>query len=277
LLDDPNSDRPKCRTAIVARELSRYNIDIAVLSETRRADKGHLREEQGGYTFFWKGKPANDRQVHGIGFAIKNQIVSRMTEFPAGINERLMTLCLQLANNSSATVMSAYTPTLAAEEEQKLRSILSIRVALKHRKQPKTVRRQYNIKSLQIPKHREDFQTYLSEKFANLAIENDNTSIEDDWQALKETIHVARKESIGVITRRHQDWFDENNAEIKFLLDRKRKVFCDWQNHPTSSQKRGSFRRLKAEAQKKIREIKNKWWEEKAKEIQQFVDNHDMR
>uniref|UniRef100_H3BF20 Endonuclease/exonuclease/phosphatase domain-containing protein n=1 Tax=Latimeria chalumnae TaxID=7897 RepID=H3BF20_LATCH len=112
LLDNPNSNRPKRRTATVAR-------DIAALSKTRRADEGHLREERGGYMFFWKGKPANDRRVHGIGFAIKNQIASQMTEFPAGINERLMTLCLQLANNSFATVISAYAPTLAAEEEQK--------------------------------------------------------------------------------------------------------------------------------------------------------------
>uniref|UniRef100_H2ZRY8 Endonuclease/exonuclease/phosphatase domain-containing protein n=1 Tax=Latimeria chalumnae TaxID=7897 RepID=H2ZRY8_LATCH len=119
LLDDPNSDRPERRTAIVAQELSRYNIDIAALSETRCADEGHLREEGSGYTFFWKGKPANDRRVHGVGFAIKNQIVSQMTEFPAGINECLMTLRLQLANNSSATVISTYAPTLAAEEEQK--------------------------------------------------------------------------------------------------------------------------------------------------------------
>uniref|UniRef100_H3B0C5 Endonuclease/exonuclease/phosphatase domain-containing protein n=1 Tax=Latimeria chalumnae TaxID=7897 RepID=H3B0C5_LATCH len=119
LLDNPNSDRPKRRTAIVARELSRYNINIAPLSETRCADEGHLREEGGGYMFFWKGKPANDRRVCGIGFAIKNQIVSQMTEFPAGINERLMTFRLQLANNSSATVTSAYAPTLIAKEEQK--------------------------------------------------------------------------------------------------------------------------------------------------------------
>uniref|UniRef100_H3AJS4 Endonuclease/exonuclease/phosphatase domain-containing protein n=1 Tax=Latimeria chalumnae TaxID=7897 RepID=H3AJS4_LATCH len=93
-------------------------IDIAALSETSRADEGHLKE-RGGYTFFWKGKLANERRVHGVGFVLKNQIVSRMTEFPAGINERLMTLHLQLANNSSATVISAYAPTLAAEEEQK--------------------------------------------------------------------------------------------------------------------------------------------------------------
>lgn len=36
-------------------ELSRYNIDIAALSETRLIDEGSLTEEGMGYTFYWKG------------------------------------------------------------------------------------------------------------------------------------------------------------------------------------------------------------------------------
>jgi len=35
-----------------ASELSRYNIDIAALSETRLADEGSLNEMASGYTFF---------------------------------------------------------------------------------------------------------------------------------------------------------------------------------------------------------------------------------
>ena len=37
LLDRDRSKRPERQTALVAKELSRYNIDIAVLSETRLA------------------------------------------------------------------------------------------------------------------------------------------------------------------------------------------------------------------------------------------------
>ena len=38
--------------AIVDHELSRYDIDIAALSETRLADTGDLTEVGAGYTFY---------------------------------------------------------------------------------------------------------------------------------------------------------------------------------------------------------------------------------
>ena len=52
LMDNPNANRPERRTALVARELCRYNIDIAALSATRFADEGQLTESGTGYTFF---------------------------------------------------------------------------------------------------------------------------------------------------------------------------------------------------------------------------------
>ncbi len=66
LMDSATSDRPERRTAIIARELRRYRIDLAALSETRLADEGQLKEEKGGYTFFWKGKAADEPRIHGV-------------------------------------------------------------------------------------------------------------------------------------------------------------------------------------------------------------------
>ena len=40
LLDNNKANRPERRTALVARELARYRVDIAALSETRFPDKG---------------------------------------------------------------------------------------------------------------------------------------------------------------------------------------------------------------------------------------------
>jgi len=54
LLDNEDTDRPARRTALIATELCRYDVDIAALSETRLADEGSLSEADGGYTFFWK-------------------------------------------------------------------------------------------------------------------------------------------------------------------------------------------------------------------------------
>ncbi|KAJ4926044.1 hypothetical protein JOQ06_008228 [Pogonophryne albipinna] len=119
LTDNQASDRPERRTAIISRELGKFQIDIAALSETRLADEGQLKEEKGGYTFFWKGKPANEPRIHGVGFAIKNCLINHLHELPVGINERLMTIRLMLASSQMATVISAYAPTLDAQDEVK--------------------------------------------------------------------------------------------------------------------------------------------------------------
>jgi len=74
-LDLKETDRPERRTALVAQELERFNIDIAALSETRFSGEGQLEEKGAGYTFFWKGKDPADWRDYGVGFAIKTQLV----------------------------------------------------------------------------------------------------------------------------------------------------------------------------------------------------------
>lgn len=119
LMDSVTSDRPERRTAIIARELRCCQIDLAALSETRLADGARIKEEKVVYTFFWKGKAADESRIHGVGFAIKNQLISHLSEFPIGISEHLMNIHLVLANNEMATVLSAYVPTLDSQKEVK--------------------------------------------------------------------------------------------------------------------------------------------------------------
>ena len=52
LMDSAGSDRPQRRTALVERELCRYGIEIAALSETRFAEIGEIKEVGAGYIFF---------------------------------------------------------------------------------------------------------------------------------------------------------------------------------------------------------------------------------
>jgi exonuclease III len=119
LQDTNNSNRPERRTALVCRELARYNIDIVALSETRFADEGQLVEKAAGYTIFWIGRPAEERREAGVGFAIKSNIVPRLESLPKGINDRLMTLRLALSGNRFVTIISAYAPTMTNLDETK--------------------------------------------------------------------------------------------------------------------------------------------------------------
>ena len=119
LQDCRKSESPARRTAIVARELHRYNIDIAALSETRFPDSGCLEEVGGGYTFFWQGRRIDESRESGVGFAVRSSLTRRLTELPRGISDRLMSLQLHLTGRRFVTVISVYAPTLSCEESVK--------------------------------------------------------------------------------------------------------------------------------------------------------------
>ena len=131
LLDRKKAKRPERRTALIARELKRYNIPIVALSETRFADEGDLTEREAGYTFFWSGRKAEEKRESGVGFAILSSLVSKLDKPPKGINDRLMTLRLPLQGKKFATIISAYAPTMTNPDDVKekfyedLNSVLS--------------------------------------------------------------------------------------------------------------------------------------------------------
>jgi hypothetical protein len=117
LLDREGASRPERRTALVAMELAKYNIDIAALSETRLSSSGSVTDID--YTFFWSGRPENERREAGVGFAVKKEIVSILTEMPRPISDRIMTMRLPLDKNTYATLISVYAPTLTNSDENK--------------------------------------------------------------------------------------------------------------------------------------------------------------
>ena len=120
LQDKTDSSRPERRTALVCKELARFNIDVAALSETRLPGEGSIRECGSGYTIFWKGKNPDEPRIHGVGFAIRSQLVHQHHLAPTIINERMMTIRMPLTRDSFLSLISVYAPTLTSEEEDKV-------------------------------------------------------------------------------------------------------------------------------------------------------------
>ncbi|BHF70606.1 hypothetical protein SprV_0301365900 [Sparganum proliferum] len=116
LLDNPRSNRPERRTALVARELARYKVDIVALSETRFSEQGQLEDVGTGYTFLWSGRPRSERRDAGVAFAIRNDIVGRLPCLPQGINDLLMSLSLPLWGGKFAATISAYAPPMTSPD-----------------------------------------------------------------------------------------------------------------------------------------------------------------
>ena len=108
-MDSAGSDRLQRRTALVGTELGRYNIEIAALSETRLVEVGEIKEVGAGYTLLWSGCKSAERHEEEVGFAIKTDLVGKLSGLTKGINDRLMTPRLPLSgNNRNRTISNAY-------------------------------------------------------------------------------------------------------------------------------------------------------------------------
>jgi hypothetical protein len=397
-MDNAKANRPERRTALVAKELARYNLDIAALSETRLADKGQLTEHGGGYTFFWSGRSNTERREAGVGFAVKTQLAKKLTKLPEGLNDRLMTLQLPLGKKRNATVISAYAPTMTNPDDikdkfyEELDALISavpqsdklillgdfnarvgtdfktwegvigrhgigkcnsngllllktccahnltitntifrlptrnktswmhprskhwhlIDYAITRRKDVQDVRvtksmcgadcwtdhrlvvskmnlhicpprrpqgkktaKRLNVSQLKRNTVSEKFSTDLANKL-NAMSENEN-GIEQQWASFRDIVYNTALEHLGPSTRKNQDWFDENNAEIHDLLEEKHRLLKAHQSDPSSQSKKSAFSRIRQRIQKKLREMQDSWFSKKADEIQQYADSHNTK
>ena len=84
------------KTFIINKELCRLRVDIAALQETRLAESGSVKEDN--YTFYWQGLAESERRLHGVGFAVKNKLLSKITT-PKAKSERIISLQVTTKRN----------------------------------------------------------------------------------------------------------------------------------------------------------------------------------
>ena len=398
LTDNTKADRPERRTALIARELARYRVDIAALSETRLADKGQLTEPGGGYTFFWSGRSSEERREAGVGFAIKSHLLRKLAGLPEGLDERLMTLKLPLKGKNTATLISAYAPTMTNPDDIKDKfyeeldriltaipksekiillgdfnarvgadhetwegivgkhgigrcnsnGILLLRTCAAHGlsitntmfrlptrnktswmhprskhwhlldyvivrtrdrqdvcvtkamcgadcwtdhrliiskmnlhiKANRRPQGQKCVKRLDISKLRDqvtsaNFSTDLDSRVTQT--QSGQGSIEERWASFKGIVYQTALEHVGPTTRRHQDWFDENDEEIQALLAEKNRRLQSYRSDPSSASKKAAFTQSRNTVQVRLREMKDSWLSAKADEIQNYADKRDLK
>ncbi|KAK2189514.1 hypothetical protein NP493_103g00016 [Ridgeia piscesae] len=67
----------------------------------------------------WSGKPEGERREAGVGFAIKKDVVIKLTEIPRPVSDRITTMRLPLSKDNFATIISVYAPTMTNPDEYK--------------------------------------------------------------------------------------------------------------------------------------------------------------
>ncbi|CAI9734327.1 Hypothetical predicted protein [Octopus vulgaris] len=145
----------------------------------------------------------------------------------------------------------------------------------KRRPQGQKVTRKLNITKLKNQLTAQDLQSRMDSKL--LDIRSDQSSIDEQWESFRDTVHSIALETLGQVTRNHQDWFDENDQEIQKLLEEKRRLLRAHQNDTTCTAKKAAFNNIRSTVQAKLRLMQDAWLSAKADEIQGYADKHDTK
>ncbi|XP_078233697.1 F-box/LRR-repeat protein 2 isoform X2 [Pogona vitticeps] len=131
-----------CKTAVIDMKLSRLQMDIVALKETRLPDVGSVKEKN--FSFFWQGKPLNETREHGVGFAVRNTLLRSIVPPIVG-SERILSLQLH-SSVGPVTLISAYAPTMSSTTEAKDKFYDDLAAAIKEvpEREPLFILRDFN-------------------------------------------------------------------------------------------------------------------------------------
>ena len=84
--------------------------------------------------------------------------------------------------------------------------------------------KQLDVYKLKKDSKRQAFVNYLCSHLD--ALEHSSEDVDESWTVLRDIVHSSAMDSLGPVSRKHQDWFDENDKEIQGLLEEKHQKLC---------------------------------------------------
>ena len=82
---------------------------------------------------------------------------------------------------------------------------------------------------------------------------------------------------LGIEKKTHRDWFQENDSEIKAMLDQKNRAHTACLRNPASTTLRQRFADLRSSVQSRLRQLEDQWWKDLAREIQGYADTNNIQ
>ena len=143
---------------------------------------------------------------------------------------------------------------------------------LRHRLKPK---KKPDVSKLCSPMVRETLSRKLQEGYD--AADLPRATASASWEVFKEITLKISEEVLGYPTRKHRDWFDENDPLIKPLLHTLHNLHSDAIENNSDDAKAELYRTCKREVQTHLRNMQDTWWKERAAELQCSADQRDFK
>ena len=106
---------------------------------------------------------------------------------------------------------------------------------------------------------------------------NCTSNLTMEWQALSSALLIASQSTLGNMKRRHQDWFDDNAADIRSIIHDENAAHNARLRNPTHRTLHERFSSIRATVQRKQRWMENNWWAGKAAQIQSNANINDTK
>ena len=122
---------------------------------------------------------------------------------------------------------------------------------------------------------RQDFLTDICNQLDAMNLSSEDP--EENWTVFHKTALSSAASTLGHPSRKHQDWFDENDDEIQRLLEEKHRLLKAHQDDTSSVSKKAAYSNICKTVQTKLRDMQDSWLRKKTEEIQSFADRKDMK
>ena len=117
--------------------------------------------------------------------------------------------------------------------DHRLISTTKLHIQPMRRLQGQKVVKKLNVYKLKLPAVQQELAATLKSQLTE--------ATGNDWESLKTMVHSATFQLLGPATRNHQDWFDENDAEIQTLLEEKHQLHRAHLSDPSSDAKKDAY------------------------------------
>ena len=138
-----------------------------------------------------------------------------------------------------------------------IRSLCNLHIKPPGRKIGPTPVTKLNVSKLGDSEMQKVLMVHMETNMMNLSY---NGTINNQWETLCEKVYKTSVDTLGHTTRKHHDWFDENDAEILSLLEERRRTHDAFLSQQTRNRKL-RYTQAKSKLQRKLRAIQNAWWD----------------
>ena len=155
-------------------------------------------------------------------------------------------------------------------------SKMNLRITPPRRPQGIKVPKRLDVSKLKSDAVKQELVEELENKLQPPSIDPD-ADVEREWARLRDDIYTTASDVLGPTTRKHQDWFDDNNERIQALLDEKHNLHRAHLNDPSSVPKKEAFKKARRTVQAELRHMQDEWLSMKADTIEAYAERKDMK